>query len=1019
MAPIQAVGFLLSFVLVIAANVSANKYTRRALETKGVFPVLEAKEEYELNKRSFEERQSTGLIATDCNPCSPFDPEAVEKGDTHCSPGLKPVKRCDAKCGCESWDCVRENCDVWIKSNAKNFTGPCLNDKTGEVEHCETRTKEEWNCGCKVMACERNCEKSHPLPASFEGCDKDCSFQVYGHCSCPLDECSPFAVPTSGDQRCSQGSDCGNPKCEHCVKTFPYGDKCAHLFPNVHIVGACKPNPPKPSPCNICKNEVTLVEGEDSCGDPIYECETKPEAPDGVCEYCEIPLILPLPDDGCEGKKNGKNVTLCDRKDPLPTHPPCPAPACDFCHENVKIMPADTTKRCPTCPAMKCVRIEMPKPKPTAPKKCCTGENPAGELIKIRDHPKCEETVCLLDCDRRESAMHCDPCTQTVETTDKIDDCGCQIKKCVDLPPVIEAPEEGCGDCLKKITKSKNPSNKECKETVEICVKKGAIYQIVEKPEDIVLPDDPEDPDDENLDKKKEVFKIADEKIIEVMEPEEFLEVLDKVPKDVPVLLNGDKVVVKTKPKSPIGEEKPGEFFPAEYIIKPIIEEKKPTLKVYVFTQETCPNIGEETRCHLKGKTAKVCDCVVHKEVFPVEQCNKTECPTECVEIKKPPALVLPKNGKCQKITEHCIDKTCKDLDMTQCDETHKETTKMEDCESENGEPSCMEREVTITYEIKVIPDGQKDGPTKCCAAKTKKGECKPKKCPETTCDDVCEERRVVQESDACGCTKHECVPKSTCSRRCGKCEICSKVKDSKKQCQTYKCVPKPPIDIGRCQTVEKDENGVVQEDECGHPKVVAKCGPKAEMLNPCPEGKVQQQVFDECGCALCDPQCCVVICKNETKGKTCAPCEEKKTIPTNGGNCKEEICLPKNCIPPKQVDCPSCMHLENKPTACDCVKAECVRTPCKEVNKSLKCKEHEKLVVKKDSCGCVTTICEVQACKAECGIGEVCKERACKCEKTLTPCRQMRSKMLLTSLKLPNVVVPECDPITGAYSKK
>ena len=52
----------------------------------------------------------------------------------------------------------------------------------------------------------------------------------------------------------------------------------------------------------------------------------------------------------------------------------------------------------------------------------------------------------------------------------------------------------------------------------------------------------------------------------------------------------------------------------------------------------------------------------------------------------------------------------------------------------------------------------------------------RPKKCKELVCDDVCEERRVVKESDECGCAVHECVPRTDCPRRCGKCEECRRV---------------------------------------------------------------------------------------------------------------------------------------------------------------------------------------------------------------------------------------------------
>ena len=59
MAFFRALSFLCSSVLIIGATVSANKYQRRAEKTRGVFPVLEANEEYDLNKKEFTKRQST------------------------------------------------------------------------------------------------------------------------------------------------------------------------------------------------------------------------------------------------------------------------------------------------------------------------------------------------------------------------------------------------------------------------------------------------------------------------------------------------------------------------------------------------------------------------------------------------------------------------------------------------------------------------------------------------------------------------------------------------------------------------------------------------------------------------------------------------------------------------------------------------------------------------------------------------------------------------------------------------
>ena len=56
-----------------------------------------------------------------------------------------------------------------------------------------------------------------------------------------------------------------------------------------------------------------------------------------------------------------------------------------------------------------------------------------------------------------------------------------------------------------------------------------------------MLPEDPEDPDNESLDKKQKLFKLADKEIIEKMAPEEFLEALSKLPKDEPAQLKGGK----------------------------------------------------------------------------------------------------------------------------------------------------------------------------------------------------------------------------------------------------------------------------------------------------------------------------------------------------------------------------------------------------------------------------------------------------------------------------------------------
>ena len=48
-------------LLAVATATSANKYARRTM-TRGVFPVLEAEEDYHLNKRAFFERQSESFF---------------------------------------------------------------------------------------------------------------------------------------------------------------------------------------------------------------------------------------------------------------------------------------------------------------------------------------------------------------------------------------------------------------------------------------------------------------------------------------------------------------------------------------------------------------------------------------------------------------------------------------------------------------------------------------------------------------------------------------------------------------------------------------------------------------------------------------------------------------------------------------------------------------------------------------------------------------------------------------------
>ena len=53
----------------------------------------------------------------------------------------------------------------------------------------------------------------------------------------------------------------------------------------------------------------------------------------------------------------------------------------------------------------------------------------------------------------------------------------------------------------------------------------------------------------------------------------------------------------------------------------------------------------------------------------------------------------------------------------------------------------------------------------------------RPKKCPKVDCNEVCEERRTVSESDKCGCAVHKCVPRTDCpGLECGKCEVCKRV---------------------------------------------------------------------------------------------------------------------------------------------------------------------------------------------------------------------------------------------------
>merc|ERR1712142_987958 len=161
-----------------------------------------------------------------------------------------------------------------------------------------------------------------------------------------------------------------------------------------------------------------------------------------------------------------------------------------------------------------------------------------------------------------------------------MDDCGCAVKKCVDLPAVEDV--EDCGYCNKKIARSMNPANPQCDKKVHVCVPKVAIFQIVEDKSQIMVPEDPSDPTDEKVEEKQDLFKEADEKIIETMEPVELV---------------GDKVVVKTKPEeeTPEGEEEK----PAEFVVKPKTEVgEKPTKKVFVFQPDNCPKTKEETECH-------------------------------------------------------------------------------------------------------------------------------------------------------------------------------------------------------------------------------------------------------------------------------------------------------------------------------------------------------------------------------------------------------------------------------------
>ena len=85
-----------------------------------------------------------------------------------------------------------------------------------------------------------------------------------------------------------------------------------------------------------------------------------------------------------------------------------------------------------------------------------------------------------------------------------------------------------------------------------------------------------------------------------------------------------------------------------------------------------------------QGKAPKLCKCKVHQVTFPVEECKPDECPSECVDIKKPPAEMLPtKDGKCQAIKKHCANATCSKKGMKKCtdDLLSGVTTETRDCE--------------------------------------------------------------------------------------------------------------------------------------------------------------------------------------------------------------------------------------------------------------------------------------------------------------------------------------------------
>merc|ERR1719370_1374138 len=101
---------------------------------------------------------------------------------------------------------------------------------------------------------------------------------------------------------------------------------------------------------------------------------------------------------------------------------------------------------------------------------------------------------------------------------------------------------------------------------IKKCVKKTAIYQIVESKEDLRIPEDPNDKTGKYDNLKKDLFELADEDIIKEMDPEAFLEELKKQPEEEPILLDDDKVVLKKiKPTSVPGEPTSAPGQPDEY----------------------------------------------------------------------------------------------------------------------------------------------------------------------------------------------------------------------------------------------------------------------------------------------------------------------------------------------------------------------------------------------------------------------------------------------------------------------